>query len=76
MQFFLTVNFFYQEDLITFIDARTYKARCDEQFKFEVSGLFYLFMRDGELFIDLIVRFHDFVSFRSRTIKLPCHAIH
>ena len=35
--------FFYQEDLITFIDARTYKARCDEQFKFEVSVLFCIY---------------------------------
>jgi len=28
-----------KEDLITFIDARTYKARCDEQFKFEVNEI-------------------------------------
>ena len=37
---FFNSELFYQEDLITFIDARTYKARCDEQFKFEVSGQF------------------------------------
>lgn len=28
-----------KEDLITFIDARTHKARCDEQFKFEVNEI-------------------------------------
>ena len=75
------VNFlnFYQEDLITFIDARTYKARCDEQFKFEVSGLFYLCTHDGELFWPSFLKicFHiDYFNFRIRAIKLPCHALH
>ena len=78
------VNFFnfYQEDLITFIDARTYKARCDEQFKFEVSGLFYLIhvcTHDGELFWPSFLKicFHiDYFNFRIRAIKLPCHALH
>ncbi|XP_015754952.1 PREDICTED: THO complex subunit 3-like [Acropora digitifera] len=34
-----------KEDLITFIDARTYKARCDEQFKYEVSECTHLCSR-------------------------------
>ena len=33
------VFFFFQEDLITFVDTRTYKIVAEEQFKFEVRLL-------------------------------------
>jgi hypothetical protein len=39
LQHFSSFNFifYHQEDLITFVDAKTYKPKCDEQFRFEVS---------------------------------------
>ena len=39
---YINSNFCFQEDLITFVDARTYKSRCDEQFRFEVRLCFTL----------------------------------
>ena len=60
VQFFNSA-LFYQEDLITFIDARTYKARCDEQFKFEVSGQFiYIHMIVNDSFLK--IRFHGYMA--------------
>jgi len=37
-----------KEDLVTFIDARTFKARVEEQFKFEVNEISW--NNDGDLF--------------------------
>lgn len=37
-----------KEDLVTYIDARTYKMRTEEQFKFEVNEISW--NNDGDLF--------------------------
>ncbi|XP_028407705.1 THO complex subunit 3-like [Dendronephthya gigantea] len=49
-----------KEDLITFVDAKTYKPKCDEQFRFEVNEISWnndnnlFFLTNGQGFINIL----------------------